>query len=113
MNATIALATGDFRALLDGILSDDRVEFAAPCFCGKSNTVIAVRTGRTVLVWTDAAAQHNSADDEVMIRAEASEDMARQAMDTLRREAEQLNGMAQLINAVNGTVGQGGDFMVI
>ena len=107
MNASQALSTGDFRALLDGILSEDRVESTVTCPCGKPNTLIAVRTGGTVLVWTDAAINHGADTDDVIVQSFCDLNMARQAMDMVRAETVQLNGMAQLVAALGDETGVG------
>jgi hypothetical protein len=97
-----ALALGDFASLMDGLLSDDRVQGQVPCPCGQVNGVIAVRTGCVVVMWTDAADKHLNDIDALDVVSYRSVAHAMQAMDELRAEIEQINGMVQLINAVNG-----------
>jgi hypothetical protein len=117
MNALNALAAGDFRALLDGILSDDRIEAQVPCPCGQANTMIAVRAGVTVLTWGNVNATHGVPGDIALeLVAYGSLAEASEAMDGIRREIEQLNGMAQMIAAITGNGAPAtitGDFMVI
>jgi hypothetical protein len=116
-----ALAMGDFRALLDSILSDDRIEGQVPCPCGQANDVLAVRAGVSVLTWANANQVHGVAGDIALdIAAYGSVAEAASVMDGIRAEMMQLNGMAQLINAVNGASGQqpvqfgfGPDFVII
>lgn len=103
MSALNALAAGDFRAMLDGILSDDRIEGQSACPCGKANDLIVVRTGCVVIIWSDMVAKHGGGDDFCLdVTSYRSVAVAMQAMDAHRAEIAQLNGMAQLINAVNG-----------
>jgi hypothetical protein len=97
-----ALALGDFAGLMDGLLSDDRIQGQVPCGCGQVNGVIAVRTGCVVVLWTDAADKHLNDTDALDVVSYRSVAHAIQAMDGLRSEMEQINGMVQLINAVNG-----------
>lgn len=101
-----ALALGDFAALMEGLFSDDRVEGQAPCRCGQINRVVAVRTGCVIVTWTDAGTVHENNVETLDVVSYRSVANAIQAMDEIRAEVEQLNGMAQLINAVNGAGGQ-------
>ena len=114
MHTLNALAAGDFRALLDTIISDDRIEGQVPCPCGTDNTMISVRAGVTVLTWANVNVSHGVAGDiALQVVAYGTVAEASEVMDDIRREMEQLNGMAQLVAALQGTSGESGDFMVI
>lgn len=121
MNALNALATGDFRALMDGLLSDDRIEGTFPCPCGQDNDVIIVRTGCVVVMWTNAATVHGADMDTCFnVRSYRSVADAMDAMDAYRAETDSLResvamyqGMTQLLNAIGDGGAIPGDFMVI
>ena len=107
-----ALGSGDFRAVINALVVDDRIEAVYPCPCGISNQVIITRTGCVVILWTDAADKHNNDIDTLIVVSHRSVSVAMQEMDAHRAEVAQSNGMAQLAAAMNG--GQPvGDFMVI
>ena len=103
MNTLNALAVGDFRALLDSIMSTDRIEGEVSCPCGRPNTVISVREGVSVLTWANVNETHGVAGDiALQVVAYGSVAEAMETMDELRREMELHNGMAQLANALGG-----------